>query len=204
MYRWNQHNCQQPLACRPCCCPAYCICCIRHTTVTAPAATPTTPATPTTTSVTYNAGGGTGGTTDANVTPQADYVIRTDEEAGVERQGYTFTGWNTAADGSGTAYQPGETINPQEDTTLYAQWTPAPRYSVTYNANGGTGEYTDPDIAEDSPYTVKTLAQTGIAREGYTFTGWNTAADGSGTEYQPGAELTVNGDTTLYAQWTAQ
>ena len=33
---------------------------------------------------------------------------------------------------------------------------------------------------------------------------WNTAADGSGTAYQPGAELTVNGDTTLYAQWTAQ
>lgn len=104
----------QPVTCRPCCCPAYCICCCRKKT--------TTPA-PSTGTVTYNSNGGTGGTTENNVVLGADYTIKNDENTNVSRTGYTFTGWNTAADQSGTAYQPGDVTNLSGNLTLYAQWT---------------------------------------------------------------------------------
>ena len=104
----------QPVTCRPCCCPAYCICCCRKKT--------TTPV-PSTGTVTYNSNGGTGGTTENNVVLGADYTIKNDENTNVSRTGYTFTGWNTAADQSGTAYQPGDVTNLSGNLTLYAQWT---------------------------------------------------------------------------------
>jgi uncharacterized repeat protein (TIGR02543 family) len=51
------------------------------------------------------------------------------------RTGYTFTGWNTQADGSGTTYAPGDTLTMETaPVTLYAQWT-VNSYSVSYDAN---------------------------------------------------------------------
>ena len=57
------------------------------------------------------------------------------------RTGYTFAGWNTAALGTGTAYADGSTytFTSSGSATLYAQWTPNPTYTVTFNQNGGTG-----------------------------------------------------------------
>ena len=52
--------------------------------------------------------------------------------------------------------------------------------------------------------TVTVLDNTGnLAKSGYTFSGWNTAADGSGQSYSPGATFTINTNTVLYAQWAA-
>ena len=51
--------------------------------------------------------------------------------------GYTFTSWNTAAIGSGTAYTDGASYDFVADVTLYAQWTALPTYTVTFDANGG-------------------------------------------------------------------
>lgn len=183
----------QPVTCRPCCCPAYCICCCRKKT--------TTP-TPSTGTVTYNSNGGTGGTTENNVLLGADYTIKNDENTNVSRTGYTFTGWNTAVDQSGTAYQPGDVTNLSGNLTLYAQWTPIEMYTVRYQANGGTGEYSDSDIPSDTEYILKSDSETGITRKYYSFTGWNTKADGTGITYQPGDILTINSNKTLYAQWT--
>ena len=75
-------------------------------------------------------------------------------------------------------------------------------FTVTYDANGGEGSYQDTGIEAGTEYTVKSLAETGITRPGYTFSGWNTEAGGGGTEYQPGEKITVDRDITLYAQWT--
>ena len=73
-------------------------------------------------------------------------------------------------------------------------------YTVTYDANGGTGTMTD----SNSPYyqgaTVTAKTNT-FTRDGYEFTGWNTAADGSGTSYDEGDTFTPTANTTLYAQW---
>ena len=116
------------------------------------------------------------------------------------RPGYTFTGWNTAADGTGEAHTSGDTAEFffwQSDVTLYAQWTPT--YTVTYNANGGSGAPAAQEKIHDIPLALSTALPSHV---GYYFTGWNTAANGSGIAYSPGATYTGNAALTLYAQWT--
>ena len=153
-------------------------------------------------SVTYDPNGGTGGTTDADITSGTQYTVKSDTDVGVTRTGYTFASWNTEANGSGTSYQAGNNLTVTADVTLYAQWTPLPTFSVTYNPNGGTGGTTDADITSGTQYTVKSDTDVGVTRTGYTFASWNTEANGSGTSYQAGNNLTVTADVTLYAQWT--
>lgn len=75
-------------------------------------------------------------------------------------------------------------------------------YTVTYDANGGTGTMTDTNSPYSAGATVTVLDNT-FTRTDYTFSKWNTAADGSGTEYDEGDTFTINANTTLYAQWTA-
>jgi len=128
------------------------------------------------------------------------------------RPNYTFIGWNTAADGFGTAYTAEEAIalTAEENTvTLYAQWQENPKYDYTviYNANFGENK-TKADAENitgiyDVTYSIAADAN-GFVREGYTFIGWNTAADGSGTAYtaEQAIALTAEANTvTLYAQW---
>lgn len=110
---------------------------------------------------------------------------------------HTFTGWNTAADGTGTHYDDGATVSFTEDTILYAQWTQKP--VVTFSANGGDGSMS-PQTVE--PNAATTLIANAFTRADYDFTGWNTAADGTGTAYADQAEVTLSGNCTLYAQWT--
>lgn len=76
-------------------------------------------------------------------------------------------------------------------------------YSVSFDANGGTGSAT--------PATYSTVGSaltlpsgTAFSRDGFVFAGWNTAADGSGANYAPGATFTPTTDVTLFAQWTAE
>ena len=113
------------------------------------------------------------------------------------RAGYTFSGWNTAADGSGTAYVDGATYPFTSDATLYAQWA-ANSHTVTFAANGGAGS-----MAAETASGPTALSANSFTRAGYTFSGWNTAADGSGTAYADGATYPFTSDATLYAQWTA-
>lgn len=76
---------------------------------------------------------------------------------------------------------------------------PARTYSVSYNANGGSGA----PGAQTKTYNVAlTLSSTIPTRSGYTFTKWNTNSGGTGTDYSPGGSYTGNAALTLYAQWT--
>jgi len=75
-------------------------------------------------------------------------------------------------------------------------------YTVTYDANGGTGGHQDSGLSDGSTYTVLSNDAAGISYDGYAFTGWNTEADGSGTPYKPEDTFTVTKNVTLYAQWT--
>ena len=119
------------------------------------------------------------------------------------KPGYVFTGWNTAANGSGTSYSPTNTFNIAANTTLYAQWATA--YSVTYNGNDASGNVPAAPTNYASGSSVTILGNTGsppLTKPGYAFTGWNTAADGSGTPYSATNTFNIAADTTLYAQWT--
>lgn len=112
--------------------------------------------------------------------------------------GYTFIGWNTSADGKGTAYAPGTTWIANGTLTLYAQWTPG-QAGLTYDGNGATGGKTDPQPGKtDEKINVR---DNGFTRDGYTFVTWNTQAGCKGKAVNPGDEWTLQGSSTLYACW---
>ena len=258
----------------------------------------------TTYTVTYNANGGTGAPASQTkahgtaLTLSSEMPSRSNASAGsytvtlnanggsvstsslsaARTTSYSFRNWNTAANGSGTSYNPGASYTANADVTLYAQWNsstttaavtlPTPTrsgysfqgwatsssassgvtrsytptgnvtlyaiweagtYTVTYIANGGTGapasqtkthnvaltlSGTKPTRANVSAgsYTVTLNANGGSVSTSslsaarttsYSFRNWNTAANGSGTSYNPGASYTANADVTLYAQWNS-
>lgn len=151
--------------------------------------------------VSYNANGGSS-------TPTAGTGTKTT----VTTTPYTFSTWNTAANGSGTSYASGASYTANAALTLYAQYTAGtatktvtdPKiaiasgitraaadvtgYKVTFNANGGS--------STPSAVTSKRGAI-------YSFKQWNSKSDGSGTEYKPGTAYSFSANTTLYAIWGA-
>ncbi len=126
-----------------------------------------------------------------NITATSGYTIT----AVSSNPSQTFTISNGAATLSCTA-----TIKFKSITVTYSS-SQQTTYTVIYDANGGTGTMTDTNSPYNSGATVTTLTNT-FTKDGYTFTKWNTAADGSGTDYTEGATFSINANTTLYAQWT--
>ena len=111
------------------------------------------------------------------------------DKAPDENYRYTFTGWSP------------EVVVAEEDATYTAQYSATARvfYTITFNANGGEGSM-EPQRFEVGVDTA--LNTNAFTRTDYKFTGWNTAADGSGAAYaDEGAILELTGDMTLYAQW---
>jgi uncharacterized repeat protein (TIGR02543 family) len=114
--------------------------------------------------------------------------------------GYTFTGWNTVQSGAGTAYANGALYPFDSSVSLYAQWSPLPTPIITFNINGGTGN--ESPLSDPSGTSVSLPSGTGLTLSGYTFAGWNTAANGLGTQYAAAQSFDVTSTETLYAQWT--
>jgi uncharacterized repeat protein (TIGR02543 family) len=147
--------------------------------------------------VTFNGNGSTAGSM-SNQTASVSTALTTNA---FSRTGYTFAGWNTVANGSGTAYTNGSNYPFTSSTTLYAQWT-ANNNTITFNGNGATGGST----ASQNINTAASanLTANGFIRSGYTFSGWNTASNGTGVSYADQASYTMGtANVTLYAQWTA-
>ena len=153
--------------------------------------------------LTYHGNGATGGNTASQSGKTGDEL--TTNANGFTRDGYTFVRWDTAKDGSGTAYGEGKngvgryTMKPAGND-LYAIWQANPasiRYRDDWGATGST-----PDTTGVTGQNV-TIAQNGFTRPGYTFTGWarDRRTDPS---LQPGGRYTLTpGTTTLWAQWKA-
>ena len=118
-----------------------------------------------------------------------------------KRKGYSFNGWNTKADGSGTSYSnkaDGSTLLEKSGTiTLYAQWKKT-KYTITYKLNGGTNNSANPDSYKITTSTIKLKDPT---RKGYDFAGWYSDKDYTKkvTQIKKGS----TGNKTLYAKWTA-
>ena len=119
--------------------------------------------------VTFNSAGGT------SVQPiTQNYNTAITPPANPTRTGYTFTGWSPAV----------PSTMPANNTTCVAQWQ-ANQYTVTFNANGGTGGTT-----KTQDYGTSLSAPT-VTRTGYTFTGWS-----------PSVPSTMPAGNTMYtAQW---
>jgi YVTN family beta-propeller protein len=158
--------------------------------------------------VTYDGNGDTGGS--VPVDPQSPYYAETDatvlaNTGALVDAGFVFNGWNTEANGQGASYSAGQQLDVTADTVLFAQWSSAAQYTVTYDGNGNTGGVAPSDPL--SPYFAETdatvLANTGsLTDTDYVFSGWNTEANGQGTSYVAGQSLDVTANTVLYAQWT--
>ena len=130
-------------------------------------------------------------------------VIRSNSGS-LARTGYTFGGWNTAANGSGFTYNSGDSVTMgAQSISVFAIWLPN-SYTIDYNNNGATGSAarSGSSVTSDS-YTTASTAVTlpgvgTLAKTGYTFAGWATSPSGTvlaGT-------FTTTSNVTLYAQWT--
>lgn len=144
--------------------------------------------------VKYDANGGSGAPSNQTKTYGKTLTLSSTKPT---RTGYTFKGWATSASGS-VVYDPGDAYTANSAATLYAKWKTI-TYTVTYNANGGSGA---PSSQTKTYGKSLTLSSTKPTRAGYTFVSWNTKADGKGTSYAPGASYTTNAALSLYAIWS--
>ena len=143
--------------------------------------------------VSYNLNGGSGSFGNQTKWYGTDLKLHT---ASPTRTGYSFVRWNTNTSNTGTGYAPGVNYTGNSNLTLYAIWK-ANTYTVTYNANGGTGAPGN----QTKTYGVDLiLSSTKPTRTNYNFLGWATSASGN-VVYAAGAKYTNNSAVTLYAVW---
>ncbi len=150
--------------------------------------------------VKFNANGGTGTMADQSFTYD---VSQTLAENQFTRANYRFMGWAKTRDGD-LVYGNGATVSnltaePNGVVELFAVWDENDKIVVTFDKNGGEGTMAAQPIYKG---VATVLTANTFTREGHTFAGWNTAADGKGTAYADGATVTFSADTILYAQWT--
>ena len=154
---------------------------------------------PKTFTVTFNANGAYG-TVPNTIIAQEGSKITLPSGSGLNKgDNNTFGGWNTNPSGTGTNYYAGSSYTVTSDVIFYAMWY-IENYSVSFNINEGTGGV--PTTQNVSSGTVITLPGGSLfSKTGYNFTGWNTKADGTGTNYDAGSSYTVTGNITLFANW---
>lgn len=124
--------------------------------------------------ISYDANGGSGAPSSQFKLHGTDLTLSTTKPT---RTGYDFLGWSTSSTATSASYSAGGTFAKDADTTLYAVWK-AKTMTVSYNPNGGVGSMTSSTATYGQSFTTR---QNGYSRTGYTFVGWNEAADGSGT-----------------------
>lgn len=143
--------------------------------------------------VTYNANGGSGAPSKQTKWYGTTLKLSTTVPT---REGYTFQGWATSASGS-VAYAAGANYTANAAVTLYAVWK-ALTYTVTYNANGGSGA---PSSQTKTYGVTLTLSSTKPTLTNYNFLGWGVSAGSTTVAYAAGASYTANASITLYAIW---
>ena len=154
---------------------------------------------------------GNGATTAGTASVTATYDKAMPSATMPLRTGFTFEGYyDTSATTGGTQYYTAagasaRTWNKTDAATLYARWTEH-TYNIAFDGNGATGGSTA-GISGVKYTESKTLTSNGFTKTGYSFNGWNTAANGSGAGYANSASVSklsaTNGATvTLYAQWS--
>ena len=146
--------------------------------------------------VSYNANGGSGAPASQTKYHGTALTLRSTVPT---RSGYKFLGWSTSSTATSPTYTAGGSYTANANATLYAVWEKNPtQYTVSYNANGGSGA---PASQTKSENVAITLSSTKPTRSGYTFLGWSTSSTATSPTYYPGSSYTANASVTLYAVW---
>jgi uncharacterized repeat protein (TIGR02543 family) len=118
--------------------------------------------------------------------------------AATSRVGYIFDGWYTGVEGTGDKITADSVLDIAENKTLYANWVPE-TYMVTFDAQGG-----DTPVPETKEVTYAstygTLAT--ISRDGYSFDGWWTEANGGGSQIAADSTVSMVANQIVYAKWS--
>lgn len=115
----------------------------------------------------------------------------------IEKSGYNIIGWNENSNANTPTWNVSESKSVSKNSTYYPIVSII-KYTITYNANGGSGA---PSSQTKNHGVNITLSSTIPTRSGYAFTGWNTNKNGTGTSYAKGATYSTDATVTLYAQW---
>ena len=151
---------------------------------------------PSTYTISYHANGGTGAPSSQTKIEDVTLTLSNNRPT---RSGYTFLGWSTSGTASYATYSAGGSYTANANATLYAVWSKnTSYYTVSYNANGGTGA---PFSQTKTENVTLTLSSTRPVRSGYTFLGWSTSSSAASPSYYPGGSYTANESRTLYAVW---
>ena len=153
--------------------------------------------------VTYDPNGGTGTVADSNRYAQNKLAKVLSSDGLIAPEGKVFLGWNTKADGTGEMKYPGSSVLVTGNITLYAVWgNKTPGTTLVYHANDGSDQKITEPYANNATVTLK--GKDTFTRSGYTFSSWNTQADGKGTSFKPNDKVIVDNieSNDLYAIWT--
>lgn len=155
--------------------------------------------------VTYDGNGNTSGTapTDSTNYSSGDPVTVAGQN-GLAKTGYDFGGWNTQADGNGTNYTAGSgTFSISGNTILYAKWT-VHTYTITYKDQGNVAFSGTHASGYPTTHTYGTATTLKTAtKSGYTFGGWFTDSNCTGSAVTSLGATAYSSNITLYAKWTA-
>lgn len=144
--------------------------------------------------ITYNANGGSGAP--GSQTKWKDQTLKLSTTKPT-KTGHSFLGWSTSSTATSATYAAGANYTNNAAATLYAVWK-ANTYTVSFNANGGTGA---PASQTKTYGKTLTLSSTKPTRTYYTFKGWGTTANATTATYAAGGNYTANAAVTLYAVW---
>lgn len=144
--------------------------------------------------VSYSANGGSGAPSSQTKWYDESLTLSSTKPT---RTGYTFKGWSTSSTATTATWNAGGTYTTNATDTLYAVWK-ANTYTVSYNANGGSGA---PSSQTKTYGKTLTLSSTVPTRTNYNFVGWATSSTATTASYQAGGSYTKNSAATLYAVW---
>lgn len=149
--------------------------------------------------LTYDMNGGTGtiasqSATVYNATTSKTFTLSSTKPI---KTGHSFLGWSKTSTATSASYTAGGTCSLSASDTLYAVWK-ANEYTVSFNANGGTGA---PSSQKKTYGKTLTLSSTKPTRTNYTFLGWAASASATTATYSAGGSYTNNSAVTLYAVW---
>lgn len=146
--------------------------------------------------ISYNANGGSNAPASQT---KVHGVTLTLSSAVPYRTNYEFVGWSASSSATTATYTAGGSYTGNASVTLYAVWKYKPAtYTVSYDANGGTGAPGRQTKTYGVTLTLTTLIPT---RRNYSFVGWSKDRNATSASYTAGGSYTDNADVTLYAVW---